>query len=110
MPTNKKDVTLLSHLILFSCYYADERNYCTFSFILIYRANIEHHFPSDYYEKLALFYNLNFTEVYINFEKYATHKLNFYVKSVYLICSGGGGVKFMKYLKRAQAIKVFVNL
>jgi hypothetical protein len=27
--------------------------------------------------KLSLFYNLKFTEVYINFEKYIIHQLNF---------------------------------
>jgi hypothetical protein len=43
--TNKNEVTLLSQLIFFSYYYADERNYCTLGFIFIYRANIPYLFP-----------------------------------------------------------------
>jgi hypothetical protein len=46
-PTNKNEVALLSQLIFFSYYYADEINYCTLGFIFIYRANIPYSFPSS---------------------------------------------------------------
>jgi hypothetical protein len=45
-PTNKIEVTILSQLILFPYYYADERNYYTLGFIFIYGANIPCRFPS----------------------------------------------------------------
>jgi hypothetical protein len=45
-PTNKNEVALLSHLIFFSYYYADERNYCALDFIFIYRPSIPYCFAS----------------------------------------------------------------
>jgi hypothetical protein len=43
--------------------------------------------------KLALFYNLNVTKVYINSQKYVIHYLNF---TLYEFILEKGGVKFMK--------------
>jgi hypothetical protein len=43
--------------------------------------------------KLALFYNLNVTKVYINSEKCVIHYLNF---TLYEFILEEGGVKFMK--------------
>jgi hypothetical protein len=66
-------------------------------FIFIYRINIPY-IPFPHFEKLALFYNLNYSEVYTNFEQYVIHLLNFMLNLFIGIYSGGGGVKFMKHL------------
>jgi hypothetical protein len=56
--------------------------------------------------KLALFYNLNFTKVYINFRKVRYSMVELYVKSVHLKLSGWRGSEVQAIFGRAQAIKV----
>jgi hypothetical protein len=48
-------------------------------------------FPFPHCEKLTLFCNLNFTEEYINFEKYVNIYMNFMSNLFIEIYSGGEG-------------------
>jgi hypothetical protein len=43
---------------------------------------------SQHHDPTALFYNLNFTKVYINLEQYVFHQLNFMLNQIILIYSG----------------------
>jgi hypothetical protein len=72
MLTIKNEVALLSQLIFFSYYYADERR-LHFSLHIHLQGQYAMPLPYPHCEKLALFCNLNFTEVYINFEKYVIY-------------------------------------
>jgi hypothetical protein len=54
--------------------------------------------------KLALLYNLFFTNVYINLEKYVIHELNFMANLFIWIYSGGGDAKFMRHVKGRRKI------
>jgi hypothetical protein len=80
-PTIKNEVALLSQLILFSYYYDHEMNYWTLGFIFIYRALF--HTIFLHCEKFAIFSNLNFTQLYINFKKVCYSLSELHVRSVY---------------------------
>jgi hypothetical protein len=60
--------------------------------------------------KLALFYNLQFTTVNINLEKYVILQLNFMSNLLILIYWGGGGHELLKHFKGAQAINIWEPL
>jgi hypothetical protein len=62
-------------------------------------------FTFPHCEKLALFYNLNFTEVYINLQKFCYSSAEHYVISVYFNVWGEGGVNFMKHFKGVASCK-----
>jgi hypothetical protein len=69
--------------------------------MFLYRAY--HTISLPHCKKLVLFYNLNFTEVYIYSEKYVIHYLNFVSNMFIWIYSGGGG-------REAHAIFKAINI
>jgi hypothetical protein len=60
--------------------------------------------------KLALFYNLKFTKVYIKLGTYVINYLNFTLNLLFQFIPVEGGIKFMNILRKARAIKVWEPL
>jgi hypothetical protein len=68
-------------------------------------------FPFPHCEKLALFYNQNFTEVYINLDKVCYSLAELYVRCVYLNLSWWRGAwSSWNIYRGAQAIKIWEPL
>jgi hypothetical protein len=109
-PTNKNEVALLLQLVFFLHYYADERNYCSLVFIFIYRTNIPYLLPSHIVRRLL------YSILSITLKCTLTFKSMLFISwtscqlCLFEFIWVEGGVKFMKHLKGAQAIKVWEPL
>jgi hypothetical protein len=59
---------------------------------------------------VVLLYNLNYIEVYINFEKYVIHEFNLCQMRLFEFIRVEGALSSLNILREAQAIKVWVTV